>query len=455
MGQLDVFKFVNIVYQKDTINNNLIANIYANSSKKYMISDELGFSVSQGLPGPFGSITFTDRNVFNRCEIFEIGIRGGIEGVASASDPGNIYSSQEVGANISLTFPRLLMLMNLNSLFINNNPKTRFTTSYNFIFRPEYSRSNLRLAMTYHLMKGNFRQYTISFIDINYLRTYTITDYFQNYLNTLRDSLGNTLYTSFQNSLNPNINASYTFNDFIPGINSRASFFRLYAESGGTTLNALDEKQTERLKQVLDVNSAFIYYKVNLDMRGYFPMGKRSTFATRLNIGIANPYGANKSMPYEKFFFTGGTNSNRAWLPRRLGPGSYNIGFEDGGNTPNYTFEQPGLFLLEINEEFRFKIIKFLDGAIFVDAGNVWELRSEDQRKNIKIDSYKEIAVGGGVGLRLDFSFLIFRVDVATKLWNPVFPNLEDRFVAKNITWKNPLGSANQTLLNIAIGYPF
>ncbi|MDX2188661.1 MAG: BamA/TamA family outer membrane protein [Bacteroidota bacterium] len=453
LTQLDVFKFVNISYKKDTLTNTLEANITANSSSKYQISDEIGFSVSQGLPGPFGSIGFTNRNIFNHCEIFNINVRAGIEGVASASDPGNIYSSQQFGLNASLSFPRLVGLMGLNKLFIDYNPKTSLNSSYNFIFRPEYTRSSLQSSYTYSLTFGKYSILNFNPIDIVYLRTPYISNDFSKYLDVLLQDYGNSLKTSFRNSINPNINASYTYNSFLLGENKNATFFRIFAESGGTTQNLLSKNAQFELFKKLEVTNSFQYVKFNIDVRKYIPITKKSTFAARINLGVARPYGGQdeRNMPYEKYFFSGGSNSVRAWLPRRLGPGSYR---DTVYLDRLYRYEQPGLLVLELSAEYRFKIIKFLDGAIFTDGGNVWWFNDSDERKNIKISSFNEIAVGSGVGLRFDFQFLIVRLDVATKVWDPG-EKPSRRFVANKFNATNMFNDPNQTLWNIAIGYPF
>ena len=115
-------------------------------------------------------------------------------------------------------------------------------------------------------------------------------------------------------------------------------------------------------------------------------------------------------MPYEKFYFVGGLNSIRAWAPRRLGPGSFARRDDDGEII--YDIEQPGELILESSIEFRTKIVGFVHGAAFVDVGNVWSVSADDQREgaDFKLNRfYKEIALGTGLGLRLDFSFLIFR----------------------------------------------
>lgn len=447
LSQLEMFRFVSINFKKDTTNNSIKPYIATNSLSKYQISDELGFSISQGVPGPFGSITFTNRNALGGCEVFDLSLRAGIEGVASQSRLGNIYTSYDIGATASLTFPRLLSIINLNTIFVNNNPRTRFSLGYNFILRPEYQRTNTRFAMTYTLQKGIFKSFSLALIDFNYIRSPRLDPVFQQYLDNERIN-GNTLYRTFQNAIFTNLNFAYIYNTFELGKNKKSVFFRIYAEPGGTWLNLLSNNHIKDLKTQFGVESAFIYWKASVDFRGYLPITKKSTFATRIQIGVANPYGLDKVMPYERYFFTGGSNSNRAWSPRRLGPGSFSGNLPSELDPSGYKYEQPGLVLLELNEEYRFKIYKFFDAAFFVDAGNVWTLDDADNAKNLKIESVSEIAIGAGTGIRLDFSFLIVRLDTGFKIYDPAQP-IGQRWVAhKQVTFDN-------AQWNIAIGYPF
>ncbi len=158
----------------------------------------------------------------------------------------------------------------------------------------------------------------------------------------------------------------------------------------------------------------FRYTKGSFDIRKYFPNKNENTLAFKLKAGLAYPYGINEVLPYEKYFFIGGNNSMRAWRPRRLGPGSYALIDPDG--SINYSFEQPGEILLEASAEWRFNIVSFFEGAFFIDAGNVWRLNPVPTLPGgeFKTDRfYKEIAIGAGYGIRLDFS-LCFIFNTAT-----------------------------------------
>ena len=161
-------------------------------------------------------------------------------------------------------------------------------------------------------------------------------------------------------------------------------------------------------------------------------------------------------LPYEKYFFAGGSTSIRAWQPRRLGPGSFTPETNEDG-TFDYRFEQPGEILFEAMFEYRRKLFGYFDGAIFVDAGNTWTFAEDPSREGAEFKAdrfYKEIAIGTGIGLRMDFEFLVLRLDMGIKAYDPARP-VNERFILDKLSLKNPLGESGQQVFNIGIGYPF
>ncbi|MCH8317802.1 MAG: hypothetical protein IIA88_04795, partial [Bacteroidetes bacterium] len=311
LANLDMFKFININY--DTTNNRFIANIFTRPFEKYQITDEWGISVNvgqgQGLPGPYAHITFKDRNIFNGYEIFEASIRGGIEGQASISDPEQVYKSYDLGTNVSLTFPLILIPTKIRYKFPEFNHKTRLSLGYNFVDRQDYKRTNLKTTMNYIWQKGAFKLTTISPFELSLIRTRDIDSTFQAYLNDLSNK-GNNLQLSFGRSLVSSFNVAYQFNNNEFGVNKKSKFFRIYAESGGTIFNLLDKNFLENNDTITIFNNSlrfFRYLKLQTDVRYYFPITSKSSIAMRFNGGIARPYDRKRVLPYEKYFFTGGS----------------------------------------------------------------------------------------------------------------------------------------------------
>jgi len=183
------------------------------------------------------------------------------------------------------------------------------------------------------------------------------------------------------------------------------------------------------------------FIKVDFDYR-YYNQSSNGNIVSRIALGIGRPYGNLKVLPFEKSYFGGGANGIRAWQARTLGPGS----MPDSLISSQYV-NQIGEIKIEGNVEYRFDITKLFEGAIFVDAGNIWITREDEQRPNaeIKFDRFwQDVAVGTGIGLRLDFGFFLFRFDLAAKLKDPASEKPQEF----KLQWRTPN-------LNLGIGYPF
>ncbi len=459
LSNLDIFKFVNINY--DTTGGQVVANIFTSPLKKYTMSNEVGLTVTEQVPGPFYNFTIKDRNIFGGLEILEFTGRAGIEGVASASDPGKALSSQELGANLSIIFPQFVFPLGsrLKSRLGTYNPKTRFLVGYNYTNRPDYRRSNSKVSAIYTWQKDESIFYNFSLVDASIIDSEVKTDEFENLLERY-DSLGNNLSRSFEPSFVSSMifYTIFNFNRYGTG-GKNASYLRLFAESGGTLQNLIGTSLYENFGDSLQF---YKFFKLNADFRQVMRLSQVTDFAYRLNLGVAKPYGGDNVLPYEKYFFAGGSSSNRGWRPRRLGPGSYNpptsVGtYKPGEDGPiNNSFEQPGEILIEANLEIRRDIIGFLEGAIFIDIGNVWtfEDRGRPGSKFEVNKFYKELAVGTGLGFRFDFNFLVLRLDIGMKVIDPAREE-GDRFVLDKVGFSKPYNDTYPLVYNIGIGYPF
>ncbi|SMP20413.1 Surface antigen [Algoriphagus winogradskyi] len=455
LSNLDLFRYINISF--DTVGTRLTAKILTQPNQKYQLTNQLGLSITEQLPGPFFSTVLRNRNFFRAGEILEFNARIGYEGVASATDQG-VYQSKEFGASASVIFPRFLIPFYGISLqkFGQYNPNTRTQLGYNYTNRPEYTRSGLNALLAYTwVTRGNRQQFTINAADINYIRTPNISDEFGQVLLDLEDQ-GNNLIWSFLPSLISSVSAQsiINFNDY-GNYNStnKASLLKLFVESGGTTLNFVNASSNNETTDF----ARFQWLKLQADFRRYYPLNQKSTIAYRANFGIANPYGVSSGiLPYEKYFFAGGGTSIRAWQARRLGPGSYTPPIGEKGRY-DYAFEQPSEMIFETMLEYRRNLAGYFDMAVFVDAGNAWMIGTDSSRpgSDFRFNRfYKEIAVGAGVGLRMDFNFLVIRLDLATKAVDPSMPEGE-RYVLDNISFNRLFGLKGQTVLNFGIGYPF
>jgi hypothetical protein len=465
LANLDAFKFVNINY--DTAGGQFIANIYTSAMDRYQWSNEAGVNVTQGFPGPFFNTSLKKRNVFRGFESFDLSGRFGFEGVASATSDQNIYKSTEAGINFSMTFPQIIFPLSDRTQFMlgRYNPKTKLLVGYSYTDRPEYRRTFATFSGTYSMENARTTQYSFTFTNINIIDTLNTSPAFREFLSQ-QDSVGNfSLVNSFYPSFVTSMIFGITWNHNNYGQFDRNSvFIRAQIESGGTIWNFVDpDFITERDLQY------YKYLRFGLDVRRNKVIDRNTVVAYRLNTGVAYPYGSNNTVPYEKFFFAGGSSSVRAWRPRRLGPGSFkpNLSADSEANGLfDYSLEKPADILIEASIELRKKLFGFVDGAIFLDAGNVWTFSPWVKRVNENIVAngnsefkwdqfYREFGVGTGFGFRFDFTFLILRFDVGIKVYDPARDE-GDRLVLSRAKFFRPFGVDKEPVIyNVGIGFPF
>jgi outer membrane protein insertion porin family len=465
LANLDAFKFVNINY--DTSGGRFIAHVFTSPLDRYEWSNEVGVNVTQGFPGPFYNINFKKRNIFRGLENFELNGRAGIEGVAAAADELDIYKSKEAGINASFVFPQFLWPLQTESQIRlgKYNPKTRLSLGYSYTDRPEYKRISTTLSNTYTWQNKRRTQYSLALTNVSLINSELKSNEFKKLLDSL-EILGNyNLVRSFNPSFVSSMIFGMTWNKDYGTFDRNAVFIRTQFESGGTSLNFLDTGLVTR--QGLQY---FKYLRFNFDYRRIRVLTKWMTLAYRFNSGIAYSYAKHPALPYEKFYFAGGSNSVRAWRPRRLGLGAVppiESDEPDKDGTFDYQFEKPGEILVEGSIELRGKLVGFIDGALFVDAGNVWGLKKPPQEvgnSQFKLNTfYRELGVGTGFGLRFDFTFLILRLDVGVKVYDPARAE-NDRFVLDKAKFFGPFATTTDNgfthvrepvIYNVGIGYPF
>jgi outer membrane protein insertion porin family len=469
LSYLDVFKFVNINY--DSSGGKFIANIFTSPLKKNETSTEVGLSVldqAGALPGPFFNFNAKSRNVFGGLEIIQLSGNTSIQGIKSVSDQTNNYSRFQYGGELSVTFPQFLFPMKetLRASIGKYNPRTKISTGINFEDRiSEYERTTFNGSMSYIWQVRDNSQFTLRPFDLSYIYSLT-SNSFQQDLDIL-DSLGNkSLVSAFQSSFVSFSSISMNFNKNNYGLgNNNSRLLQAYLETAGNIENVFGN---EPFGSDLEY---YKYLKFNIDLRKINKLTSKSTLAYRLNVGAAFAYGSNLSLPYEKYFFAGGSNSVRAWQPRRLGPGSFAVYQSEVGTSDiivDNRVERPGDIILESSIEYRRDLIGFVDYALFIDAGNIWlwNSRTIDNTSDgfgdgtnddgvFRASTFlKEIAVGAGYGFRFDFSFLVLRIDFAYKIVNPAFP-INERFILGDYQFKDLWDFRNKGAINIGIGYPF
>ncbi|OGX86949.1 translocation and assembly module lipoprotein TamL [Hymenobacter glacialis] len=480
LADLDMFRFNTLNYQKvaDPPNTDstgmqpstgkLVGIINASPAPKFSETSEVGGTYVAYLPGPFINVRLKTRNPFGSAEVLELGVRAGFEGqsVRVAGVTGDntqaVYTTQ-LGATAALVLPRFLVPFNVNNRMARFNPKTRLSLSETYVKRPEYTRSNFEFAYDYLWQSSPFHQYVFSPVIVTLVNTPTKSADFTRRLEELRVNDGSSLFRSFVSLIEPSFSFTslYNSNDF--NQTRDAKYLRMFAEIGGVTRSLYQDALFE--KAGLNV---YDFARFSADFRRYHRLSPQTYFAWRLNGGLVHALTRTKDretgtsqyvVPYDKSFFAGGSTSLRAWQPRRLGPGGFTpTRLEKGEIVRDYLTEQPGELLLEGSAEYRFPIYSFIKGAFFTDFGNVWGLQEQrDSFGNYKrpeaqfqLNSfYRQIAVGSGIGIRFDFTFLILRLDIAAKIYDPTAPS-DQRWAIRNFNT-----DANRPAFNLGIGYPF
>lgn len=458
LSYLDNFKSININY--DTTGNFFVANIFTTPFDKFQTSSEFGLSRTLGRPGPFININLKNRNTFRTLEILSFDANAKLEDLKSVREEtgftGN-YTSRQFGAEAAITFPQFLFP--LGSYYKNKigrfNPKTR--VSFSFLFEDrinEYQRLRYTGSWAYSWQVRDQVRYTLTPFQLD-LTDANTTGEFQDFLDSLSQN-NNPYALAFESAVVSSTAFQLELNlgDYSHG--QDGAYLRFNAEIGGNLSDVFGNSLFG------DSLQTFQYAKTQVDLRKIMRLSRHTNLAMRINVGLAYPYGDNRSLPYEKYFFAGGSNSIRAWKPRRLGPGSYGIFETDSEGNPtdfiDYNQEQRGELLIESSIEVRQDLVGFLQGALFIDAGNIWQVSNTIVGQDAEGDDgifrfnefAKEIAVGTGVGLRFDLQFLIFRVDLGMKLIDPA-QKPGERFVGRKIF----TNFNRNTELNIGIGYPF
>ena len=444
---LGVFKFVkNEFVISDSLNHKF--DTYYLLTPRQIQSlrlEALGRTNSANYAGSELNLNWTHRNLFRGAEQFKASVYGAFDvQIGGPKDAKNLFRA---GANAQLSIPRIVapFRFNSSSAFV---PRTNISIGYEFQNRTEYYTLNTFSGSFGYLWKENVRkEHDLKIIDITYITPANVTP--------LYDSISaksQALQRVVQKQLIFGPTYSYTYtNTMLPKKNT--IYYKGTLDLAGNLTGLFSGANVKDGKQKSIFGVPFSQYaKMEHDFRFYHKLGDKSSFASRFIGGIAYPYGNSDNIPFSKQFFSGGSNSIRAFRARTLGPGS----FDPRTIKQGYYFDQSGDIKLELNAEYRANIYKFLNVAFFADAGNIWLVNDDIQRPGAKFsnDFLSEIAVGAGFGLRLDFSILILRLDLAMPFRVPYYEK-GDRWTFDKINFGNSSWRRDNLILNIAIGYPF
>ncbi|WP_179955157.1 BamA/TamA family outer membrane protein [Maribacter luteus] len=507
---LNVFKYPSIAFETDSTQTGLTANIYLTERPKYSLGMDLDVSHSNiQQVGLAFSPSLQARNLFKGAE--NLSLTGRLN-VGSSNDESitatdnRFLNLLEFGADINLTIPRIWFpFINTNKIIPNYSlPQTRLSLGTSFQKNIGLDKQTLNSILGYNWSPNDLKKHSIELLNIQYVKNVNPDRFFYVYENTyesldeIADSYDDadeypelaTYFETSDDSNNPELTIPNGANDFIDAIidgdissssddyddvrgikerrdrltennlifatnytyntNNKAGItdnsfhrFRWKVESAGNFLSALtniipfnENSDGDRLVFSVPFSQ---YIKTEFDYIKYWDLRQSKVLAFRSFFGIAIPYGNSDNIPFVRSYFAGGSNDNRAWNPYSLGPGK-----TDETND----FNEANL-KLALNLEYRFPVVGDIKGAIFADAGNIWNvLDSEDDPDKTfnGIESLADIALGTGFGIRYDFTYFLIRVDLGFKTYNPA------EEISKR--WFRDYNFAN-SVLQIGINYPF
>lgn len=502
LNELRTFKYPNIEYVENPQDTTLTANIYLTPKKKYGLGFDV--SVSQSNIQKVG-LSFTTgvviRNIFKGAETLQISALGAIGASKDgATTEDGFFDINELGADIKLNIPRLFFPLNTDNIIPKYmSPSTQISTGFTGQTNIGLDKQTFNSVFSYKWFPSEKVTNTLDLVNLQYVRNLNPTNYFSVYQNSFNrlQSIALDSYTTPNDFLITNANGQQSLlesraDEFINLVNSDLvyktsnpneyqtvrniqerksrlvqdnfilasnfnyvrnsrknpfdtdfSIFRVKFELAGNLLytasKLLDlENNSAGAYKVSGVPFSQ-YIKSEIDHIKLWNLGRSNVLALRSFFGIAIPLGNATSIPFSKSFFAGGSNDNRAWTAYNLGPGS---------SDNNNEFNEANM-KIAFSLEYRYNLFGNLNGAFFMDAGNIWNVLDDvtDTKATFdSVESLEDIAIGAGIGLRYDFSFFILRFDTGFKTYEPTFGD-QNR-------WLNNFNFSN-AVYNIGINYPF
>ena len=371
---------------------------------------------SDGDLGIKGSLSFTNRNIFHGAEVFQLSLKAGLEAQTIDLEVMNngVFNTKEIGVTGSILFPRFISPIPLRNFARDYQPTTNLSLGFNTQVRYYYSRHIATASYSYDWKSNRRDHHTLTPIYLNTVKISNMKPVFEQLLFQEHNQRKKDQYTSH---LLFGLKYSFVLNT--QNLQKRNSFvyFRADFESSGNLISLFNNTKLINLNnghhELFGISYAQ-YVRTNFDFRQHVSLDKDRWFVFREFLGLGLPYGNSKDLPFERSFYAGGTSSMRGWNYRGVGPGGYVPSDKD--------IEKIGDLQLELNFEYRFPVYNIVNGAFFVDAGNVWTYWPNDDFPESEFafnKFYKQIAIDAGLGIRLDLSFLIVRIDLARALRNP------------------------------------
>ena len=443
-SRLQAIRYTNIRFVEPPDTNLLNCNIQISTNKPSTISFQPEGTNTAGDLGAAASLTYINRNLFRGSEQFSIGIRGAYEAITGLEGYQD-QNYQEYSVESKLQLPRFVAPFLRGSFRNRQDATSELLVSWNLQNRPEFHRRVFSATWRYRWSepKRNL-SYRLDLLDLNYVYMPWISETFKHdYLDSVSNRNAILRY-NYEDLFIMKLGFGVNYNNGVDAI-------RTNIETAGNILDGFSgifnfRKNDEGHHTLFNIAYAQ-YAKFDFDYTHLLKFDSHNTLALHADFGIAYPYGNSTILPFEKRYFSGGANSVRGWSVRSLGPGKFK------GDDGNIDFiNQTGDMKLDMNAEMRTFLFWKFDGALFVDAGNIWTLRDyvDQPGGQFKWNTfYQQIAVAYGIGLRLNFSYFILRFDMGMKAINPAYSSSEEHYAIFHPDFSRDFA------FHFAVGLPF
>lgn len=442
LSALHIFKYLDISFQEVTDSSftdttglkKLDCNIIVTRDKNQSFSFEIEGTNNEGDFGIASKLAYQHGNIFRGGEVFRFNVRGATESII------NTRTIWEISTEAGLSLPRFFFPFITKEFERKNTAKTEIYVNFSYQIRSDYSRIIAGTGIRYNWQSANKFNHQIDLLDFNYVYLPFMSD-------SLKNTIGNSLLKySYEDHLIMRTGYTISFTHKLASTNTIS--FRGGIDIGGNLLYgicAAANAPKNDAGSYLAGNIPFAQYvKSDVDLAYNVKIDSKNNVVGHFGLGVGVPYCNSTILPFEKRYYGGGANSVRGWSARALGPGSYNP-----GTTIDY-MKQSGDISLNMNLEYRTKLVWKLELAAFLDAGNIWTLKDEGTPGGqFKWDRFiEQIALGYGIGVRLNFDFFVLRLDWGIKAFDPSKEDGE-RWRFTN-TW-----GLKDMALHFAVGYPF
>ena len=472
--ELGNFDLVNISYNQAKRSDTTLqylpldAFINLNSAKNQSISFETTTTNNGGYLGISGAISYSHKNIFKGAEQLRISISGGVEAQQLLNDEtsSSYFNTFEVSPEIELLFPHFVAPFSYTRFKRVLNPKTSVAVNYNYQNRPDYTRTTTTSYFGYKWNSSSTLNHQLNLFQISFTKI-DKEEVFQAYLDDLNNAV---LEASYTDNVVPSTKYIGTFNNQKSNFQRNIYYTRLLLQSAGSGFYALSKglnAEQDSLGRYLFRGIPIAHFiKTEVDFRSFTHFDENNTLAYRIDVGSAWTLNNLDVIPFTDAFFVGGSNSNRAWRPRTLGPGST---FDSTGVE---AYDKIGEIKIDMSLEYRFNLVSFIDLAVFVDASNIWYMPREgvsnDDPAIFSSSRFiSEIAIGTGFGVRLNFNFFLIRFDFGLQTKDPSAHPGERWIWQPKTKYNARIDGINEidgrglkyyspkTVFNLAIGYPF